>query len=168
MRGRLSPEVRSAILTGVDEAVCRSETLRAEHLLLGVLHHASVALTVMTRNHGLTPETVQDALQRLDVDALASVGVRAASAPPRRPAPGPRWRRFQRAMPFSRATVERLRASSRSARMHGREAELPDVAVALVVHGGDSVGSVLDTCDVDRFALAADLRSLVGGDGRAA
>jgi ATP-dependent Clp protease ATP-binding subunit ClpA len=73
MFNRFSRAARAAVVAAVDEAQRRGDArIGTEHLLLGLLHEADSAAV---RAIGVDLDNARRALQTMDVDALAAVGV---------------------------------------------------------------------------------------------
>jgi ATP-dependent Clp protease ATP-binding subunit ClpA len=73
MFNRFSRSARAAVVAAADEAQRRGDArIGTEHLLLGLLHQAdSVAVEAI----GVDLDSARRALQTMDVDALAAVGI---------------------------------------------------------------------------------------------
>jgi ATP-dependent Clp protease ATP-binding subunit ClpA len=73
MFNRFSRSARAAVVAAADEAQRRGDArIGTEHLLLGLLHEAdSVAVEAI----GVDLDSARRALQTMDVDALAAVGI---------------------------------------------------------------------------------------------
>jgi ATP-dependent Clp protease ATP-binding subunit ClpA len=80
MPRRLSPDVRNAVLAAAAAEASNQGDRRigTEHLLLGLLHDPQ---SPAARALGVSLEQALAASQRLDVEALASVGINVAAVP---------------------------------------------------------------------------------------
>jgi ATP-dependent Clp protease ATP-binding subunit ClpA len=73
MFNRFSRSARAAVVAAADEAQRRGDArIGTEHLLLGLLHQAD---SVAVKAIGVDLDSARCALQTMDVDALAAVGI---------------------------------------------------------------------------------------------
>jgi ATP-dependent Clp protease ATP-binding subunit ClpA len=127
MINQFTRSARAAVRAAVDEAERRGDArIGTEHLLLGLLHDADGAAV---RAIGVDLDSARRALQAMDVDALAAVGVEveAVGARPLVPAPAHRRRPFTAA---ARAVM--VRTVGQSQRRRARRLESTDLLLALL------------------------------------
>ncbi len=154
---RFARSTRTAVTDAVTEAGRRGDRrVGTEHLLLGLLDDpAGVAAAQL----GLDVAGARAALDALDAEALASVGIDVTGFQPPPPArPAPRLLGSGR-VPFTAAAKDTLGRTVRSAtvRKAGR-IEPQDLLLALLdCATPDPAGELLDRFGVDRAAVRARL-----------
>jgi ATP-dependent Clp protease ATP-binding subunit ClpA len=149
---RFARSTRSAVTDAVAEAARRGDRrVGTEHLLLGLLDDpAGVAAAVL----GTDVETARSALDALDAQALASVGVDVTGMPPAAPNRAARSRR-----PFTAAARDTLVRTLRLATGRGDGRIEPEhLLLALLERPApDPVAQVIGQLGVDRDAVRARL-----------
>jgi ATP-dependent Clp protease ATP-binding subunit ClpA len=148
---RFSRSARAAVRAAVDEAERRGDArIGTEHLLLGLLHEADSAAA---RTMGVDLDSARRALQTMDVDALAAVGVEVDELPAPRPAPSHRHRPFTAA---AGAVLRRTLAEAQHRR--ARRLEPTHLLLALLDCGPrDPATQLLGRLGVDAAVVRARL-----------
>jgi ATP-dependent Clp protease ATP-binding subunit ClpA len=125
MLNQFTRSARAAVRAAVDEAKRRGDArIGTEHLLLGLLHDADGAAVRAT---GVDLDSARRALQAMDVDALAAVGVEVAGSFPLVPVPAHGRRPFTAA---ARAVLVRTVGQAR--RRRASRLESTDLLLALL------------------------------------
>lgn len=155
MLNRFSKSARAAVEAAMEEAGRRGDSrVGTEHLLLGLLHEAHSAAV---RSVGVDLETARAALQGMDVDALAAVGLDLGSGaesllrPEQAPARGHR--------PFTSAAKAALVRTLVEAKRR-RDRRLEPVHMLLALLDGeprDPVRQLLERLGVDASVVRARL-----------
>ncbi len=153
---RFARSTRTAVTDAVAEAGRRGDRrVGTEHLLLGLLDDPAGVAAVQL---GVDVAGARAALDALDAQALASVGIDVTGFQPPPPRPAPRALGPGR-VPFTAAAKETLGRTVRSAsvRRAGR-IEPADLLLALLdCATPDPAGELLDRFGVDRAAVRARL-----------
>jgi ATP-dependent Clp protease ATP-binding subunit ClpA len=152
---RFSRSARAAVAAAVDEAGLRGDArVGTEHLLLGLLHDPGSAAA---RTIGVDLETARGALQTMDVDALAAVGIDVSSDATGLPRIVSRRARGRR--PFTMAAGAVLRRTLAEAQAHSmRRLEATHLLLALLDCGPrDPATQLLDRLGVDPAVVRSRL-----------
>jgi ATP-dependent Clp protease ATP-binding subunit ClpA len=127
MFSQFTRPARAAVRAAADEAKRRGDArIGTEHLLLGLLHEPDGAVVRVT---GIDLDSARRALQAMDVDALASVGVEVAADGPS-PAASEPVRRHRPFTAAARAVLVRTVAQAQGRR--ARRLESTDLLLALL------------------------------------
>jgi ATP-dependent Clp protease ATP-binding subunit ClpA len=151
MVNQFTRSARAAVQAAVEEAQRRGDArIGTEHLLLGLLHEADSAAV---RAVGVDLDTARRALEAMDVDALAAVGIDVGGLAPVPLTPARGHRRFTAA---AKAVMRRTLAEA--ARRRGRRLESTDMLLALLDCGPrDPAGQLLGRLGVDPSVVRSRL-----------